>query len=115
MSTEKVFVVLFHTHVRRPRTTDKWDVAESVEFVSTLRDRHLTQSVAVGDYVNSKMVSGKRTFDTYPKFIAYIRDKYPLQTTELDSKYGHLVKSVPVPDPMVQDQFGNLRPKTVFD
>ena len=117
MPKDNVYVVVFHKRVLRTRTRDQWDVSETVEFVNRLRNRHLTESAIIGDYLNSKIISGKRNMDDYQVFISYLRKNYPAQMAELDGKYSHLV--VPLPDAppptAVEDQFGNMRVRTVFD
>jgi hypothetical protein len=117
MSKEKVFIVLSHKHSLGNRITGDWQVNETIEFVSQLRNRHYTMSTVIVDYLNRKLITGKRAgFDTYEKFDEYARKKYPKQMTELDNAYGSMV--VPVEESneaLVTDEFGTVRPATVFD
>jgi hypothetical protein len=125
MKKEKVFIVLSHKHhlkqATRKGTKPEWEVAEKVEFVSQLREKHYTTSSAIGDYINCKMVSGNRFgFMDYAKFDEYIRKKYSTQMAELDAAY--LPDQVVLAEPVVEDSaevfsddFGNIRAKTVFD
>ena len=117
MSKEKVFIVLSHKHNLKKGTKDEWEVTETVEFVNQLRNKHTTMSSAIGDYLNRKMLSGSRVgMGDYEKFEEYIRKKYPKQLGELDAAYREkqVVVEQPVSD-LITDQFGNLRPRTVFD
>ena len=115
MSKEKVFIVLSHKHSLKRGTKDEWEVTETVEFVNQLRNKHTTMSTAIGDYINQKMLSGSRFgMGDYEKFDTYIRNKYAKQLNELDKAYGRLQAVAPVSD-LISDEFGNLRPRTVFD
>lgn len=121
MSKEKVYIVLSHKHSLKkdPRTgkcmKDQWEVSESVEFVSQLKNKHTTMSSAVGDYTNRKMLSGSRVgMGDYDQFEGYVRGKYPKQMAELDAAYR--TESVSAPETeLFADAFGNVRAKTVFD
>ena len=124
MSKEKVFIVLSHKNMLKkdPRTgkcvKDKWEVSETVEFVNQLRNKHITTSSAIGDYLNRKLLSGTSYGITdYNAFEEYVRTKYQKQMAELDSAYGHLRAENKVEDlpDVITDQFGNMRAKTVFD
>ena len=125
MSKEKVFIVISHKHSVKKGTHTKrgveaqWEVSETIEFVNQLRNRHITTSSAVGDYLNRKMISGARHgMDTYEKFDAYIRTKYEKQMAELDAAYASQVVDltpVEIEPEVFKDQFGNERARTVFD
>ncbi len=117
MSKEKVFIVLSHKHSLKAGSKTDWEVAETVEFVNQLRDRHISYSSAIGDYLNEKMISGKRYgMDQYSKFEEYIRKKYSKQLSQLDSMYK-AEKNVAVDNSpeLVMGADGSLRPKTVMD
>ncbi len=124
MSKEKVFIVLTHIHSLKkdPKTgkgvENAWEVAEKVEFVNQLRDRHYSSSTAIADYLNRKMLSGRRAGMTdYAQFEEYIRTKYAKQMADLDTMYAAAQVKLEVPEdkPVFVDQFGNVREKTVFD
>lgn len=115
MKKEKVFIVLSHKHSLKKKSATEWEVAETIEFVNQLRNRHTSMSSAIADYINRKMITGARFgMDDYAKFDEYIRKKYPEQMKKLDAAYR--AEQVPDESPeLVTDQFGNLRTKTVFD
>jgi len=124
MKKEKVFIVVTHKHTPKKGTHtgaaknrgDEWEVAESVEFVNQLRDKHLTMSSAIGDYINRKMISGERHgMGDYTKFEEYIRTKYSKQLAELDSAYREQQVVEEVGPEVFSDSFGNIRARTVFD
>ena len=118
MSKEKVFIVLTHKHILKNSRTAQWEVSESVEFVNQLRKRHLTTASAVGDYLNRSMMMGKKVgMEDYSKFEEYVRSKYAKQMNELDSLYGNdrVPETEAASADVVTDNFGNVRPKTVFD
>lgn len=120
MSKEKVYIVLSHKHNLKKGTKDQWEVAESVEFVNQLRNKHLTMSSAIGDYINRKMLSGARHgMDDYSKFEEYLRTKYSKEIAQLDNSYRKEQVEVEVVSPaksdLITDSFGNLRPANVFD
>jgi len=117
MSKEKVFIVLSHKHSLSNRRTGDWEVNETIEFVNQLRNRHYTTSTVIVDYLNRKLITGKRAgFDTYDKFDEYARKKYPKQLAELDQAYGSLVTATVDTSPaLITDEFGNIRTATVFD
>lgn len=127
MSREKVFIVLSHKHSLKKGShtgsasaaKNEWEVTETVEFVNQLRNRHITTSSAIGDYLGRKMLSGGRHGMTdYDKFETYIRSKYAKQLAELDAAYRSQVVDL-TPDEVgpevFADQFGNVRARTVFD
>jgi hypothetical protein len=122
MRKEKVFIVVSHKNsLKKDPRTDKclkgqWEVAESVEFINQVRDRHISTSSAIGDYINRKMITGARYGITeYDKFEEYVRTKYKKQMDELDAAYREIqVQSEESPE-VIADQFGNIRAKTVFD
>ena len=122
MKKEKVYIVVSHKHVlKTPAKGNRepvWEVAESVEFVSQLRNKHLTTSSAIGDYINRKMESGARLgMGDYEVFEKYIRSKYEKEMAELDNAYrAEVIFDVTPPEQEVfSDQFGNIRARTVFD
>lgn len=118
MSKEKVFIVLSHKNSLKKRSKTEWEVSETVEFVNQLRKKHLTTSSAIGDYLNRQMITGSRFgLGEYSKFEEYLRTKYDKQLSELDSLYGKNQVEAPVVDSteVYSDEFGNIRPKTVFD
>lgn len=120
MAKEKVFIVLSHRHSLKPRSNGEWQVHESVEFVSSLKNRHYQMSTAIGDYLNRKMITGSAIGMTdYDHFEAYVRKKYKEQMTEIDQSYSSLrapvVAAEDATEETVVDEFGNTRAKTVFD
>ena len=116
MSKEKVFIVVSHKRSLKAKSRTEWEVAESVEFVNNLRNKHITMSSAIGDYINRKMISGTSTgMGDYDKFEEYLRGKYSKQMGELDKAYETNRAPEVVKAEIITDQFGNDRPKTVFD
>jgi hypothetical protein len=120
MSKEKVFIVISHKNSLKGKPVKGqepvWEVAETVEFVNQLRNRHISMSSAIGDYLNKKMITGARYgMDDYEKFEEYVRTKYGKQMKELDSFYrSEQVVEEESPEVFV-DEFGNVRARTVFD
>lgn len=122
MKKEKVYIVVSHKHIlKTPGTKNKepvWEVSEAVEFVNQLRNRHLTTSSAIGDYINRKMEKGERHgMGDYAVFEEYVRSKYAKEMSQLDAAYRAeqvAVEEVASPE-VFADQFGNLRARTVFD
>jgi hypothetical protein len=135
MNKEKVFIVISHKNVLRKNsrglsggpkspTQDSWETVETVEFVNALKNKHITMSKATADYLNRKVLSGQHLGMTdYETFEGYVRSKYPEQMAQLDAAYGRtqLAKEientvVDTDSPkLVSDEFGNIRPATVFD
>lgn len=122
MTKEKVFIVLSHKHSlkdtrSKTKGPDDWQVTETVEFVNQIRNKHINSSSAIGDYINRKMISGSTNgIADYDRFEYYIREKYPKEMAELDAAYkDQQVLQVDNAVNMFSDQFGNTRPKTVFD
>lgn len=122
MKKEKVFIVVSHKHIlKTPGAKGRepvWDLSETVEFVNQLRNKHLTISSAIGDYINRKMEKGERHgMGDYDKFEEYVRSKYAKEMAELDKAYRAeqvVVEEVASPE-VFADEFGNLRARTVFD
>lgn len=120
MKKEKVFIVVSHKHNLKggKNPTGEWEVAESVEFVNQLRPKHYTMSSAIGDYINRKMITGKRFgMDDFTKFENYVRTKYEKEITELDNAYSEQRVSAPpvVVSNEIEDEFGNIRERNIFD
>ena len=122
MKKEKVYIVVSHKHIlKTPGTKNKepvWDLSETVEFVNQLRNKHLTTSSAIGDYINRKMEKGERHgMGDYDKFEEYVRSKYEKEMAELDKAYrAQVIFDVTPPEQEVfSDEFGNIRARTVFD
>lgn len=123
MKKETVYIVLMHKHVLK--TPGKkgikpvWDISEKVEFVNQLRNRHHTESTAIADYTNRKLITGSRMkITSYEQFDEYVRKKYQKEMRELDSAYGNLqidAPSVPNDTEVFADEFGNVRARTIFD
>ena len=57
---EKIFIVISHKNSLKKGSQTEWEVAEFVEFVNQLRNRHYSSSSAIGDYINRKMITGTR-------------------------------------------------------
>ena len=114
MAKEQVYIVLSHKHSLKKGSRTEWELVEHVEFVNQLRNRHLSTSSAIGDYLKRTMQSGGRVgMDDYDKFEDYIRTKYAKELAELDSAYGAIqVVRKPI---TITDSFGNVREPTVFD
>lgn len=121
MRKEKVYIVLSHKNSLKKGSRTEWEVTETVEFINQLRDRHITMSSAVADFLEQKIMYGARFgMDDYQKFDTYIRSKYGKQMEQLDKAYKAEIKQPEsvevVPDQnLVVDEFGNVRPGTVFD
>ena len=122
MAKEKVFIVVSHKHSLKNKhakteSPDNWQVTETVEFVNQIRNKHISMSSAIGDYVNRKMVTGaSKGITDYDKFEDYVRSKYAKEMAELDAAYKKEQVVAPVNTTEVySDQFGNIRAKTVFD
>jgi NTP pyrophosphatase (non-canonical NTP hydrolase) len=116
MSKEKVFIVVSHKNSLKEGSTTAWEVAETVEFVNQLRNRHINMGSAIGDYLNRKMIIGARYgMDDYEKFEEYVRTKYGKQMQQLDEAYRALQVIEEDKTPVFVDEFGNVRAKTVFD
>jgi len=125
MKEEKVFIVLSHknqvakgSHPGRGKNEIvKWEVAEQVEFVNRIKDRHILTGSAIGDYINRKMIKGERHgMSDYNTFEGYVRTKYEKQMSELDAAYGdNRIEEEEKPEQPFIDQFGNERQRTVFD
>ena len=124
MSKEKVYIVVTHKHqVKRSKNKvaePQWEVAETLDFVNQLRERHYTTSVAIADYLNEEMVMvGRSGITTFKQFDNYVRGKYAKEMAELDKNY-YTQKTVALsedvePAELYTDSFGNVRAKTVFD
>jgi hypothetical protein len=116
MAKEKIFIVLSHKHSLKKKTNGDWEVQETVEFVNQLRNKHISSSSVIGDYINRKMVIGERFgFSDYAKFEEYVYKKYEKQMAELDAAYSdQRLAPAEILAPF-KDQFGNTREKTVFD
>jgi len=120
MKKEKVYIVVSHKHNLKAgkNPAGEWEVAESVEFVNQLRNKHYTTSSAIGDYINRKMITGKRFgMEDFAKFENYIRTKYEKELSQLDSAYSEAripAPVVPVSNE-IEDEFGNIRERNIFD
>ena len=121
MKKETVYIVLLHKRVlKAPAKNGReaiWDISEKVEFVSQLRNRHHTESTAIADYTNRKLLTGARIkMTSYEQFDNYIRNKYEKEMTELDSAYGNQqVMPIVNNTEVFADEFGNMRARTIFD
>ncbi len=116
MSKEKVFIVISHKNSLKKGSKTEWEVAETVEFVNQIRNRHTTMGSAIGDYLNKKMITGARYGMTdYEKFEEYVRTKYGEQMKQLDMAYRPLQVGEEDEQEVFADQFGNIRARTVFD
>lgn len=119
MKKEKVFIVVTHRHSLKKRSKTEWEVSEFVEFVNQLRNRHISNASAIGDYINKTMITGKRVgMGDYEKFEEYIRSKYTKQMLELDAVYRQdqiVDNSITEVVDTIVDTFGNTRERTVFD
>lgn len=123
MNREKVLIVLSHKYVpkkgshpgRGKKSNVEWEVAEQVEFVSSLKNKHISMSSAIGDYINRKMITGAKVgMDDYSHFEEYVRKKYSKEMAELDAAYSNdRIKDES--SEVFVDQFGNVRARTVFD
>lgn len=122
MKKEKVYIVVSHKHtLKTPGSKHReptWEVAETVEFVNQLRNKHHTTSSAIGDYINRKMLTGARHgMADYTQFENYVRTKYEKEMKELDKAYraDQVVVDTPNQQEVFSDEFGNIRARTVFD
>ena len=123
MKKETVYIVLLHKLVLK--TPGKkgikpvWDISEKVEFVSQLRTRHHTESSAIADYTNRKLLTGSRLkMTSFDQFDEYVRKKYEKEMNELDRAYGNLQVTEPIvvnDTEVFADEFGNVRARTIFD
>lgn len=120
MKKEKVFIVISHKHTPKKGQPGQWDRIESIEFVNQLRNRHHTMSSAIGDYINRTMIKGDRVgMGDYDKFETYIRKQYEKEMAQLDNAYKELqvqhINAELLNTEVFADEFGNVRPKTIFD
>ena len=115
MKKEKVYIVLSHKHSLKPRSRTEWEVTETVEFVNQVRKRHSQTASAIGDYYEEKMIIGNRVgMGDYAAFSRYVEKKYPKQMSELAAAYPKESKEETM-EVVLTDEFGNVRPVTVFD
>lgn len=115
MKKEKVYIVLTHVHSLKPKSKTEWEVTERVEFVSSLKKRHIQYATAIGEYFEEKMLQGKRVgMDKFDAFMNYVTKKYPKQIAELEAAYPK-EKPVEEAELVITDEFGNVRAPTVFD
>lgn len=120
MSKEKVFIILMHKNNLKVATQKgkeaQWEVEERVEFVNQIRNKHIQMGSAIGDYMNRTMVSGARFgMNDYDKFEEYVRAKYDKQMAQLDAAYRAERPVIEESPEVFADEFGNVRPRTVFD
>lgn len=115
MKKEKVYIILSHKHSLKPRSRTEWEVTETVEFVNSVKRRHYQTASAIGDYLEEKMIMGSRVgMGEYEAFERYVNKKYGKQMSELAAAYPK-EKTEQTVDPVVTDEFGNVRAPTVFD
>jgi hypothetical protein len=117
MKKENVFIVLSHKHSLKKGSFNEWEVAETVEFVNKLKNRHYQTSSAIGDYINRRMVTGDKVgMGIYEGFESYIQNKYSRQMEQLDAAYKDAVIKPTVEEyDLIVDENGNGRTLTVFD
>lgn len=84
MKKEQVFICVTQVKSLRPKSRSDWQVTERVEFVDQVRRKHVQTAMAVGDYINRKMIIGAGKVENYEKFEEYIRTKYSKQMQQLD-------------------------------
>lgn len=84
MKKEQVFICVTQVRSLRPKSRSDWQVTERVEFVDQVRRKHVQTAMAVGDYINRKMIIGTGKVESYEKFEEYVRAKYPKQMGQLD-------------------------------
>lgn len=119
MKKKNIYLVLTHVHRLKKFSKTEWEVTEYLEIVDKLKSKHYATASAIGDYTAGKMIVGTKVGMTeYTKFDTYIRNKYPNEMSQVDTRYGdsrayELVADQPA-DVFV-DSFGNQREKTVFD
>ena len=88
MAKEQIYIVVSHKNSLKSGSRTEWEVTEKVEFINQLKKRHINQSSVIANYLEKKMISGKRFgLEDYDKFENYIRTKYPAQLKELDNHY----------------------------
>lgn len=115
MAKEKVYIVLSHKHSLKAGTKNDWEVTETVEFVNQLRNRYISMSSAIGDFLNKKMITGAKVgMGDYEYFMAYVDKKYSKQMSQLRAAYPEPEVEDTGPE-LITDSFGNIRPRTVFD
>ena len=86
MKKEKVFIIVTQMKSLVPKSTTSWQVTEKVEFVSTIRNKHISTATAICDYVNKTIVLGtSKGVTDYEVFEKYIR--YPKQLETLDAYF----------------------------
>jgi hypothetical protein len=118
MSKKKVFIVLTHKNMLKKGSQTEWEVQEIVECVDQLRSRHYSYSSAIGDYINRQMIKGARyNMSDYDKFEEYVEKKYPKEMQDLNTHWQQyrVAKDTPEDTEVFADEFGNIRPRTVFD
>jgi len=76
-----VFVVLIHVY--KPQGNGQVEVYEECEFVDKLRNKHYTNSTAILDLVNKKILKNRTDNDSFDDFIKHVKESYPEQFTSL--------------------------------
>lgn len=93
MRKEKVYIVLSHKNSLKKGSTTQWEVIETVEFINQIRNRHLTMSTVIADFLEQKIMYGSSYgMKDYQQFDTYIRSKYSKQMEHLDKAYKDDIK-----------------------
>lgn len=93
MRKEKVYIVLSHKNSLKKGSTTQWEVIETVEFINQIRNRHLTMSTVIADFLEQKIMYGSSYgMKDYQQFDTYVRSKYNKQMEHLDKAYKDDIK-----------------------
>jgi hypothetical protein len=115
MTPKHIYTVLSW---QRTLANTGWQLVERLEVISAVRPRHYETSVVVADYINRKFVCrNHKAFANYDAFEAYLWEKFPEQMTELTNRFNveRKLDAEPGTTPVIVDNFGVSRLKTVFD
>lgn len=88
MSNKSAYVVLFHKYKPSRTAIGKTEVHEEINFLSSLKDKHIRESTIILDYTKQTLVKDRTGTCTVESIVSYCKEKYPALFSKFEDVVG---------------------------
>lgn len=88
-----IYIAINYSYTINPQSKsseDKWSVTESVEFINSLKTKHLTGATLIVDVINKTIIKTRNPDATYDTVYEYVKKSHPQKIETLEQMLSQL-------------------------
>jgi hypothetical protein len=96
---KKVYIAITYSYAPNPNSKgseDKWLVTEMVEFLSTLKNKHVTGATLIIEATERKLVKSRSADADYDTVYEYVKKSHPAKIEKLEAILNPVQVAAPV-------------------